>query len=45
MRKQDLLGRWALRQWTQAYDDGRVTLPMGQAPGASSNMTTTACSA
>lgn len=32
MRKQDLLGRWALRQWTQAYDDGRVTHPMGQAP-------------
>ncbi len=29
MLKQNLLGRWTIKQWTQTYDDGRVTYPMG----------------
>lgn len=28
--KTDIMGRWAIRSWVQAYDDGRTVYPMGE---------------
>lgn len=30
IQESDILGRWWVRSWTQDYDDGRVTHPMGE---------------
>ena len=30
LSKMDILGRWALLSWVQAYDDGRMVHPMGE---------------
>ena len=30
MTRDDILGRWLIVDWRQAYDDGRVTYPLGQ---------------